>query len=95
MLADPHAVTEALGYRGAPNVIGLPTDAVQAEGLVDPKAVLAAAMTEVRGRRRSPEIRQIIPAIVQRQSFTRLGQSKSFTAFATAVRSTLADLGAI
>jgi hypothetical protein len=95
MLADPHAVTEALGYHGAPNVIGLPADAAQAERLVDPKAVLAAAMAEVRGRRRSPEIRQIIPAIVQRQSFVHLRQSASFTAFEAAVRAALADLGAI
>jgi len=95
MLADPLAVTEALGYRGAPNVIGLPADATQAERLVDPKAVLAAAMTEVRGRRRSPEIRQIVPAIVQRQSFARLRQSKSFITFEAAVRAALEDLGAI
>jgi hypothetical protein len=95
MLADPIAVTEALGYRGAPHVIGLPADATRAEQLVDPKDVLEAAMTEVRGRRRSPEIRQIIPAIVQRQSFARLRQSRSFTAFEAAVRIALVDLGAI
>lgn len=95
MLADPFAVIGALGHRGPPNVIGLPGDAAQAERLVDPKGVLTAAMIEVRGRRRSLDIRQIIPAIVQRQSFDHLRRSRSFTGFETAVHTALADLGAI
>ena len=95
ILADPQAVTEALGYRGAPETIGLPSDATQAEKRTDPKAVLAAAMTEARGRRRIADVRQIVPAIAQRQSLGRLRQSKSFGDFEARTREALADLRAI
>lgn len=95
MLADPQAVTEALGYLGSPESIGLPPDANRAERLGDPKAVLTAAMANVRGRRRQADIRQIAPAIAQRQSLAKLRRATSFVAFETSVRAALTDLGSI
>ncbi|HEY1934212.1 MAG TPA: DUF4276 family protein [Acetobacteraceae bacterium] len=95
ILADPHAVTAALGYLGSPNSIGLPSDANQAERLGDPKAVLAEAMVQVRGRRRHPDVKQMFPAIAQRQSLTKLRLARSFAAFEVRLRAALADLGCI
>jgi Domain of unknown function (DUF4276) len=95
ILADPQAVIEALGYLGAPASIGLPGTANQAERLGDPKAVLASAMTQVRGRRRHLDVKQIFPAIAQRQSLTKLRQSRSFASFEVSLLAALADLGAV
>jgi hypothetical protein len=95
ILADPQAVTAAFGYLGSPDSIGLPLDADQAERLGDPKAVLAAAMVEVRGRHRRLDIRQIVPAIAQRQSFVNLRRAKSFAAFEATLLAALTDLGCI
>jgi hypothetical protein len=95
MLADPDAVVTAFGYAGTPASIGLPASPREAERLGDPKAVLAEAMTSVRGRRRRPDIRQIIPAIAQRQSFDTLRQTRSFASFESSLRTALADLGCI
>jgi len=95
MLADPDAVIAAFGYTGTPGSIGLPATAGEAERLEDPKAILAAAMTLVRGRRRRPDIRQIIPAIAQRQSFDCLRRTRSFASFESNLRTALADVGCI
>jgi hypothetical protein len=95
MLADPQAVTGALGYLGSPALIGLPSDASQAERLSDPKAALAAAMSLVRGRRRRADVTQIVPAIAQRQSLNKLRRSRSFSAFEADLLAALADLGSI
>jgi hypothetical protein len=95
ILADPHAVTAALGYLGSPDSIGLPGDANQAERLGDPKAVLAEAMIQVRGRRRNPDVEQLFPAIAQRQSLAKLRPAKSFAAFEASLRAALADLGCV
>ena len=95
MLADPFAVTGAFGYTGPPDSIGLPVNASDAERLENPKETLAAAMIQVRGRRRRPDIRQIIPAIAQRQSLDNLRRSRSFTSFEASLRVALGDLGCI
>lgn len=95
ILADPQAVTAALGYLGSPNSIGLPGDANQAERLGDPKAVLAEAMIQVRGRRRSPDVKQLFPAIAQRQALSKLRLARSFAAFEANLLAALADLGCI
>lgn len=95
ILADPEAVTAALGYLGSPDSIGLPGDANEAERLGDPKAVLAAAVSKVRGRRRPFDAKQIFPAIAQRQSLDKLRKARSFTAFERSLRAGLADLGCI
>jgi len=92
-LADPPAVTDALGYRGSAASIGLPANAPRAAELVDPKTVLSQAVTRVRGPRRSFDVKQILPAIAQRQSLAALRQAPSFAGFETAVRAALADLG--
>ena len=76
ILADSLAVTSALGYTGSPDSIGLPTNAAQAERLDDPKAVLSRAVSQVRGRRRRFDVKQIFPAIAQRQSFVKRDRSK-------------------
>jgi hypothetical protein len=95
VLADPQAVTSALGYRGQPASIGLPSSADQAERLGNPKAVLAGAVSKVRGRRRAFDVKQIFPAIAQRQSLANLRQAGSFGAFEASVLAALADLGCI
>jgi hypothetical protein len=95
MLADARAVAEALGYLGPPSSLGLPADAQQAEQIGDPKAVLAAAMTQVRGRRRRIDVGQLVPAVAQRQSLALLRQSRSYVAFEASLVAALADIGAI
>lgn len=95
MLADPQAVTAALGYLGTPASIGLPANAHQAERLGDAKATLTQAMAHVRGRRRHLDIKQIVPAIAQRQSLAKLRHAGSFTVFEANLLAALADLGAI
>jgi hypothetical protein len=95
ILADPHAVTAALGYLGPPASIGLPGNANEAGRHGDPKAVLEAAVRQVRGRRRSFDVKQIFPAIAQRQSLARLRQARSFAAFEASLQDALADLGCI
>jgi hypothetical protein len=81
VLADPAAVCEALGYNGTPGSIGLPLDAARAERLVDPKATLAEAAGQVRGRRRSMSATQLLAAIAQRQRLGALRGSPSFRSF--------------
>lgn len=95
VIADPGAVTAALGYRGSPESIGLPITALQAERLVDPKHALEAAVMQVRGRRRPYDAKQIFPAIAQRQSIAILRETKSFSAFETTLSAALTDLGCI
>lgn len=95
ILADPQAVTSALGYAGSADSIGLPADANHAERLADPKAALAVAVREVRGKRRQFEARQIWPAIAQRQSLVKLRQSRSFASFETRLLTALGDLGCV
>lgn len=95
VLADPMAVTGALGYSGSHLLLGLPNNAKEAERLVDPKSVLAKAIGQVRGRRKPYDARQIFPAIAQRQNFANLRQAQSFAVFEASVASALADLGCI
>ena len=95
VLADPQAVTAALGYNGSPNSIGLPADAIEAGGLVDPKAILAAAIAAVRGRRREGDVKQIMAAIAQKQSLAELRRSTSFSAFEAKLFAGLASLGCV
>jgi len=95
ILADPGAVTAALDYRGSHTAIGLPGDANEAERLSDPKAVLAAVVSKVRGRRRVYDGKQIFPAIAQRQSLLTLRKARSFGAFEASLQAGLADLGCI
>lgn len=96
VLADPEAVMRALGYNGRAADIGLPSGAVEAERLADPKEALKAAMRCVSGkRRRTARVEQLFPAIAQRQSFEVLRASASFRGFETRLRDCLADLGCI
>jgi hypothetical protein len=96
ILADPQAVTDALGYRGSAASIGLPVNAAQAELPVDPKAVLAEAVAQVRGPRRRPfDVKQIFAAIAQRQSLASRRQAPTFATFETALLAGLADLGSV
>jgi len=93
VIADPEAVTGALGYRGPPESIGLPLNPCQAERLVDPKQTLEAAVVQVRGRRRPYDAKQIFPAIAQRQSLAVLRKAESFAAFEDKLLAALTDLG--
>lgn len=95
VLADPQAVTAALGYLGSSVSIGLPGNATEAERLGDPKKVLAAAVNKVRGRRGPFNVKQIFPAIAQRQSLANLRHSRSFVTFESGLRAALTDLGCI
>jgi hypothetical protein len=96
VLADPEAVTAALGYTGRFQDVGLPADAQAAERLPDPKACLANAMQAIAGKRRKPiGVERLFPAIAQRQSVVALRKSSSFREFETRLRKALSDLGCI
>ena len=95
LLADPDAVTSALGYSGSPSSVELPEGPQQAERLTDPKAVLERAITNIRGRRRRAKASDLYASIAQRQSFAILRQSASFTKFECALLAALRDIGSI
>ncbi|MDR3440559.1 hypothetical protein [Telmatospirillum sp.] len=95
MLADRNAVGGALGYRGDLAALGLPASAQDAERLVDPKAILNAAISIVRGRRTSPNVQQLIPAIAQRQDLAKLRGAASYRAFEEELAQALLSLGCI
>jgi hypothetical protein len=95
VLADPQAVTAALGYLGSSVSIGLPGNATEAERLGDPKKVLAAAVNKVRGRRGDLNVKQIFPAIAQRQSLANLRHARSFVTFEARLKAALIDIGCI
>ena len=95
VLADGDAVLDALGYRGSPESGGLPVNAKSAERLTNPKAVIEAAVSHVRGRRRVGDIKPIFAAIALRQSFQRLRGASSFLDFEDDLRSALVDIGCI
>ena len=96
ILADPSAVTDALGYRGSHIAIGLPANAAEAERLVDPKATLASAINRVVGnRRRRSGVDKLFPAIARQQDFQMLRRSKSFQAFERRLRVALVSLGCV
>ena len=95
ILADPHAVTAALGYAGAPGSIGLPATAKAAEKLPDPKQTLMAAVRAVRKGSRSVDVQQIAAAISQRQSLHLLRYADSFADLETNLHHALADLGCV
>lgn len=95
ILADPHAVCDSLGYNGAPDAIGLPLNARAAERLPDPKAILSAAITQVRGRRGHLTPVQLFPAVAQRQSLDALRSTASFRQFEAAIAAALRSLGCI
>lgn len=95
VLADPKAVTDALGYVGSPSSVGLPSNASQAEQLKNPKQTLASAVKQIRGRRRPFTTNQVFPAIAQRQDLAYLRQSKSFASFENSLIAALSDLGCI
>jgi len=94
-LADPTAVTEALGYTGLASSIGLPADAAAAERLGDPKAVLAQAAEAVRGRRRRDSSSQLLTTIAQGQDLAALRQSPSFVQFENRLRVALVSVGCL
>jgi hypothetical protein len=92
LLADSAAVTAALGYNGAPEQVGLPTDARAAERLVDPKSVLNGAIEAIIGRRRRQAVEFLFPAIGQRQDLAALRQSTTFCSFEERLRACLLSL---
>jgi len=94
-LADPDAVCESLGYRGSHEDLGLPSNANQAERLIDPKATLAEAIRRVRGSRRAKMPEYLFPAIAQRQSLTALRGSASFNDFEARLERALRSLGCV
>ena len=95
VLADPQAVTAALGYTGSPASIDLPSSARAAERTPDPKRVLQAAAQQVRGRRRPPKAEELYAAVAQRQNFSTLRLSRSFADFEERLEAALRDLGII
>jgi hypothetical protein len=96
VLADPAAVTEALGYTGTPASVGLPMNAAEAERVADPKAILEQAIVRTRGRRRGAiDVARVFPAIARRQNLTIVRRSESFRVFQDRVRVALNDLGCL
>jgi len=92
-LADPEAVTAALGVTGAPSRYDLPTSAAGAENLPDPKRVLERVTLKIRGRRARRGGSDLLPLIAQAQTLTALRGSRSFRAFETDLRRALRSLG--
>ena len=92
ILADPNAVTAALGYNGNPAAIGLPANATAAEALIGPKQTLTDAVKAVRGGSRPFDAQQIAAAIAQCQSLANLRLGASFRAFERHLHLALADL---
>lgn len=96
VLADPEAICGALGFRGDPQAIGLPATAAEAERLIDPKAAIEQAISEVRrGRRDSGDASQIFAAVAQRQALERLRGSDSFRQFEARLQVGLDHIGAL
>ncbi len=95
VLADPSAITSAFGYRGNARDLGLPDNPQEAERLVDPKAILSAAVQQIRGRRSPDRMEQLLPAIAQRQNIESLRKSRSFLEFENNLRAGLANLGCL
>lgn len=95
LLADPSAVCASLGYGGTPASVGLPPNAQAAERLVDPKATLTSAITQVRGRRGHLTAVQLFPAVAQRQSLDALREAPSFRNFEAKVAVALHSLGCL
>lgn len=94
-LADPLAITSAFGYRGKSKDVGLPDNPKEAERLVDPKAILSAAVQKIRGRRSPDRMELLLPAIAQRQAIDSLRQSRSFLEFERKLRVGLSSLGCL
>lgn len=95
LIADAQAVTDALGYRGDPADVGLPSDARAAERLGDPKLVLRAAIEQIAGRRRAKQIENVFPAIANRQRLEWLRRSTSFVDFEENLRICLRSLDCV
>lgn len=95
VLADGQAIASAFGYTGRIEDVGLPTSAIEAERLGDPKATLNAAIQIMTGRRRKGSIEQTFSAIAQRQSIEALRRSNSFREFEVNLRAALTSLGCI
>ena len=93
-LADPQAVLDALGYRGAPAELGLPVGAEQAEGHPDPKGCLHSAFRTVRGPR-GARGDTLLPAIAQRQSIDALRRLRSFQELERSLHTALGELGVL
>jgi hypothetical protein len=95
VLADREAVMSALGFRARPDALGLPANALAAEGLPDPKGTLVRAITRARGRRHDRPASTLFPAIAQRQSLDALRHSASYRRFEDNLRRAMIDLGAL
>lgn len=95
VLSDPVAVLDALGFRGRPEDLRLPADAMEAERLVDPKATLDEALRMVRHRRAYRGSSDLFTTIAQRQSIDQLRRSTSFQEFETKLRRGLSSLGCV
>ncbi len=94
MLADPMAVTKALGSRATAENLGLPIDANGAERLTDPKRVLTNAIQIVTGRRRRRlnDLQFLYSSIAERQSLDSLRVSRSFVAFEARLKDALVSV---
>lgn len=93
LLADGHAVTAALGFRGDYEAVGIPNNAQSAERLNDPKQVLNAAITQIIGRRRARRTDNLWPAIANGQQLELLRGSISFLEFEERLRICLQEGG--
>ena len=93
LLADPAALRSALGYNGA---LDIPSNAKDAEGLQDPKAVLAAAVSCAKGRRFKPrDIGRLMPSVAQKQNISELRRSVSFEVVYGRTRRALEAVGVV
>jgi hypothetical protein len=94
-LADSEAVCAALGYSGRTGRLGLPRNALAAERLADPKAVLRGVAERVQGRRARRPGRELLTVIAQEQRIDRLRGSRSFREFEAGLRAAFVSLGCL
>ena len=80
-LADSGAVSTALGYKGNPSDLGLPTSAQAAERLPDPKLTLHQAISSVKKRVRPRDSARLLASVAQIQSLSVLRGCRSFGEF--------------
>lgn len=92
-LADPDAVCMALGFRGSPKDLGVPSGGKQAERLGDPKSVLLSAIRAAGNRRKRIERNRVMPLIAQSQRLDCLREMASYRGFESSLLATLGTVG--
>ena len=93
VLADGNAVCRALGYRGPPSELGLPSTAAAAERIGNPKTKLDEVVRSVSQRAYRGGTSRLLSLIAQEQDIEMLRGCSSFQAFEISLLKCLSVLG--